>query len=257
MRFRFRILSANKRRQRDVRNFGLLLLIVGIHLHDPGQTSLKFLGVLMLLWSGMSRLALKAWSKGWLMDSVWVHASALVLLIVLDGQVGHIIRITENAIVTFSDQILQRALPLPPEKPEPIAKFEHGDTIHSIAFSPVDASLLASAGGDTIKLWDQNAPDNPTILRLEPYTHDVETLWNVPEKRFSHTFAYDTAAVAFSPDGQRMTDAAWDLNLWDIRDNNNPKQIPFSNTSHTTLLCNLLPFLRMENGLYPGTLKVI
>ena len=253
MKFRFRILSSNQRRQRDVRNFGLLLLIIGFCLHDPGHSSLKSFGTLMLLWSGMSWLAQKAWNKEWIPDVVWVHVIALGVLILLEIQVGHVIRTTESAIDTFSEQILQQGLSKPPEKRKPIAKFEHGASIHSIAFSPVDISLLASAGGDTIKLWNQNSPDTPAeILRLEPYTDDVDsitfspdgellvtggnkgiTLWSVPEKRFINTFDKDTAAVAFSPDGQRIAEAAYDLGLWHLTDNGNfKKTLLFKHQTH-------------------------
>ena len=247
MKFRFRILSANKRRQRDMRNFGLLLLVIGFYLHDPGQSSLKYIGLFLLLWSGMSWLAQKAWSAGWFKDAAWVHVVALVVLILLDIRVGHVVHIAESAIVTFSEQMLQRELSEPPDKRKPLVKFEHGDTIRSIAFSPVDASLLASAGDDTIKLWNRNAPDSPEILRFESYTDGVDsiafspdgerlaaggdegiTLWNVSEKRFIDAFDYDTAAVAFSPDGQRIVGAAWDLNLWDITDGDKFKKISLS-----------------------------
>lgn len=237
MKFRFRILSTNKRRQRDARNFGLLLLLIGFCLHDPGHSSLKYLGVLMLLWSGMSWLVQKAWSAGWLQDAAWVHLIALVVLIFVDVQVGRVLRVAETAVATFSEQMLQRGLSEPPKKREPVVKFEHGDAIRSIAFSPIDASVLASAGGDTIKLWNRDAPDTPEVLRFENYTDNVDsvtfspdgerlaaggdegiTLWSVPEKRFIDAFDYYTAAVAFSPDGQRIAGAAWDLNLWDITD---------------------------------------
>ena len=247
MKFRFRILSTNKRRQRNARNFGLLLLLIGFCLHDPGHSSLKYLGVLMLLWSGMSWLVQKAWSAGWLQDAAWVHLIALVVLIFVDVQVGRVLRVAETAVVTFSEQMLQRELSKPPEKRKPLAKFDHGDTIRSIAFSPADASLFASAGDDTIKLWNRNAPDTPEILRFESYTDGVDsiafspdgerlaasgdegiTLWSVPEKRFIDAFDYDTAAVAFSPDGQRIAGAAWDLNLWDITDGDNFKKINLS-----------------------------
>lgn len=132
MKFRFRILSANKRRQRDVRNFGLLLLLIGFCLYDPGHSSLKYLGVLMLLWSGMSWSVQKAWSAGWLQDAAWVHLIALVVLIFVDVQVGRVLRVAETAVVTFSQQMLQKGLSEPPEKREPVAKFEHGDAILSL-----------------------------------------------------------------------------------------------------------------------------
>ena len=252
MKFRFRILSTNKQRQRGARNFGLLLLVIGFCLHDPGHSSLKYLGVLMLLWSGMSWLAQKAWDAGWLQDAAWVHLIAIVVLIFVDIQVGRVLRVAETAVVTFSEQMLQKGLSEPPEKREPVAKFKHGGTIRSIAFSPVDASLFASAGDDTIKLWNRDAPDTPEVLQFEHYTDNVNsiafspdgerlaasgdegiTLWSVTEKRFIDSFDYDTATVAFSPDGQRIAGASWDLNLWDITDSSNFKKISlFAHRTH-------------------------
>lgn len=252
MKFRFRILSANRRRQRDVRNFGLLLLVIGLCLHDPGHNSLKYLGIFMVLWSGMSWLAQKAWAAGWFKDAAWVHLVALCLLVLLDSRVGQVVRVAESAIVTFSQQMLQKELSEPPEKSKPIAKFEHGNAIRSVASSPVDASVFASAGGDTLKLWNQNTPDTPEVLQFEHYTDGVSsvafspdgerlaagsdegiTLWSVPEKRFIKTFDYDTAAVAFSPDGQQIAGAAWDLNLWNIADIGNIKKTSlFTHRTH-------------------------
>ena len=256
MKFRFRILSNNTQHQRDVRNFGLLLLVIGFCLHDPGQSSLKYLGLLLLLWSGMSWLTQKACSAGWLPDSAWVHVAALAVLILLDIQIGSVIHTTESVITTFSKQVLQQELSKPPKKTKPIARFKHGNTIRSVAFSPVDASLLASAGGDTVKLWDQNAPDPLEIFRLEPYTDDVEsiafspdgerlvsvgnngiTLWNVLEKHLIKTFDYDTGVVAFSPDGKWMAEAAWDLNLWNISEGINfEKTALFKHDKHNTFV---------------------
>ena len=198
MKFRFRILSANRQRQRDARNFGLLLLIIGLCLHDPGHSSLRSIGIFLLLWSGLSWLTQKAWSAGWFKDTAWTHLGALALLILLDIWVGHFVDITKSAVITFSDQMLRKELSVPPEKRQPIAKFEHGSTIRSVAFSPVDASVVASAGGDTIKLWNQNAPDTPETLRLERYTDSIN-------------------AIAFSPDGERLA-AGGDrgLAVWSI-----------------------------------------
>lgn len=206
----------------------------------------------MLLWSGMSWLAQRASTVGWFRDSAWVHVIALVVLIFLDFQIGRIVRVAESAIVTFSEQMLQKELSQPPEKRKPIAKFEHGNTIHSVAFSPVDTSLLASAGDDTIKLWKRDAPDTPEVLQFEHYTDGVDaiafspdgehlaasgsegiTLWSVPEKRFIDVFDYDVDSIAFSPDGQRIAGAAWDLNLWDIKDTRDFKKVSiFTHRTH-------------------------
>ena len=74
---------------------------------------------------------------------------------------------------------------------------DHGGAVQSVAFSPVNNSLVASAGGhDAIKLWDLR--DN-----------SVKTLTGHKEK---------VNSVVFSPDGRLLVSGSEDstLKMWDI-----------------------------------------
>ena len=74
---------------------------------------------------------------------------------------------------------------------------DHGGSVQSVAFSPVDNSIVASAGGhNTIKLWN---------LREKT----VKTLTGHKEK---------VNSVAFSPDSRLLVSGSEDstLKIWDI-----------------------------------------
>ena len=98
---------------------------------------------------------------------------------------------------------------------------KHGDTVHSVAFSPRDSSLIASAGADnTIKLWN---------LRQ----NSVKTLGN-------HEGTVNS--VAFSPDGKTLvsgsddsTVKAWEISGWQEIASHEPVsfQVPFPVTEVT------------------------
>ena len=74
---------------------------------------------------------------------------------------------------------------------------EHGGTVQSVAFSPVDNSLIASAGGhNTIKLWDLR---RNTVKDLTGHTEKVNS-------------------VVFSPDSRSLVSGSEDrtVKIWDI-----------------------------------------
>ncbi|MCY3550593.1 MAG: T9SS type A sorting domain-containing protein [Candidatus Poribacteria bacterium] len=76
--------------------------------------------------------------------------------------------------------------------------FRHGGGIQTVAYSPVNSSLIASAGDNgTIKLWDLQ---NDTVLTLRGHTGQINS-------------------VAFSPDGQLLASGGddWTFRLWNVR----------------------------------------
>ncbi len=120
-----------------------------------------------------------------------------------------------------------------------------GGAVRTVKFSPVDASLVASAGADgTVKLWNLQ---NDTVTTLRGHTRQVNSvafspngkllasgsddykfkLWDVQNRQpivtlehvVDHT-RYQIKAVAFSPDGQLLATAGWGVKLWDVSNQN-------------------------------------
>ena len=120
---------------------------------------------------------------------------------------------------------------------EPIL-LEHGGGVRTVEFSPVDASLVASAGeSNIIKLWNLQ---NNTAITLHGHTGRVRSvafspngellasvsddrtikLWNVHNHQNIRTLEDGTSyrSVAFSPDGQMLaTGGDRHVKLWDAR----------------------------------------
>ena len=120
---------------------------------------------------------------------------------------------------------------------EPIL-LEHGGGVWTVEFSPVDASLIASAGeSHVIKLWNLK---NDTVRTLRGHTGIVNSiafspngellasvsddrtikLWSVHSQQNITTLQDRTPyrSVAFSPDGQLLATGGWmHVKLWDVR----------------------------------------
>ena len=115
---------------------------------------------------------------------------------------------------------------------------DHGGGVRTLEFSPVNASLIASAGeSNLIKLWNLQ---NDTVQTLRGHTGIVNAvafspngellasvsddrtikLWNVRTQQNIATLQEGTQfrSVAFSPDGQLLaTGGGMHVKLWDVR----------------------------------------
>lgn len=117
----------------------------------------------------------------------------------------------------------------------------HGGSVYSVAYSPINSSLIASAGGNhSIKIWDL---DEDTVTTLGNHSEIVNSiafspdgrflvsgsddstmkLWDVVSKRQISTLTHATdryraqiKEVTFSPDGQKIISAGLHVKIWDI-----------------------------------------
>lgn len=117
--------------------------------------------------------------------------------------------------------------------------FRHGGSVETVAYSPINSSLVASAGSSrAVKLWDLQ---NDTVTTLGHHADIVNALafspdgqllvsgsndylfklWDIPLKRHIATFEHivgrsrsQVKAVAFSPDGELLATAGLDVKLW-------------------------------------------
>lgn len=117
----------------------------------------------------------------------------------------------------------------------------HGGSVQAVAYSPINSSLIASAGGNhTVKLWDladgsvttlgshrdtvNSIAFSPDGNRLVSASDDFTfKLWDVQGKRHLSTLSHITdnarsqiKAVTFSSDGQKIATAGRHVKIWDI-----------------------------------------
>ena len=134
--------------------------------------------------------------------------------------------------------VLNLALPTFAQEPTVL---EHGGGIWTVAFSPVNASLVASAGEDgTIKLWNLQANTVATLAAHDDTINSIAfspdgqllasgsedftvKVWSVPTKQIVATlehvidgFAEAVTGVSFSPDGEQLATAGANVKLWDV-----------------------------------------
>ena len=120
--------------------------------------------------------------------------------------------------------------PLTAEEPRLL---EHEAPVSALAFSPVDASLIAIAGVDTdIKVWDAH---NDTLRTLKGHQDTVTSLafspdgsllastgggqtilWQMPDLRKITTFGHGGPEIAFSADATLLAIAGRHVNVFDV-----------------------------------------
>ena len=145
----------------------------------------------------------------------------------------------------FLTVIALLTLPFTISAQEKHTSFRHGSSIRTVAYSPVNSSVVASAGDSgTIKLWDLR---NGTATTLGQHTDTVNSiafspdgrflasggddyvfkLWDVRRKQHIATRDHVTGrtlsqvkAVTFSPNGEMIATGGRHAKLWNARTHN-------------------------------------
>ena len=119
--------------------------------------------------------------------------------------------------------------------------FRDSDSVKTVVYSPVDASVVASGGGSrAVNLWNL---ENDTLTTLGHHADTINAvafspdgqllasggddyvfkLWNIPRKQRIATLEHivdrsrsQIKAIAFSPDDKRLATAGVGVKLWDV-----------------------------------------
>ena len=151
------------------------------------------------------------------------------------------------------------SLVLPTFAQEPTVLEHGGGGIWTVAFSPVDASLVASAGEDgSIKLWNLQANTVATLAAHDDSINSIAfspdgqllasgsddftvKVWSVPTEQIVETlehvvddFVEPVTGVSFSPDGEQLATAGPNVKLWDVSTFTETKTLETTNWVLTT-----------------------
>ena len=93
---------------------------------------------------------------------------------------------------------------------QPIAEFNHGNEVRTLAISPKDTNIIVSAGeGNDIKVWHRDNPEKPIkVLTNHPIDENDSSL--------------DINSVFFDSTGQLLISksfwmvAFWDVSTWEL-----------------------------------------
>ena len=181
---------------------------------------------------------------------------------------------------TFFLTIIVLLIFLPPSFASNLTLLEHRSSVQAVAFSPVDASLVASAGRNrTIKLWDWRA--GTLVAMFSGHTDTVNSvvfspdgtllasggddykckLWDVQNQQTIATLEHITGrnlsqikAVAFSPDGELLATAGFHVKLWEV--SNQTEKATLRHDGYVWALAFSLDGQLLAAGDNTGTVKI-